>query len=140
MYVENAAEAHLLAADALTPGAPAGRPRLFHQPGRTLELLAVDRRPVGLGRAAADQGVDVAAGGLGAWRGPGMALSPVSPAWRAAHDAVSGGPTGPLPLLRHRRARRDFGYQPRISTAEGMSRLAASWQQEGGPLPVHGSD
>jgi nucleoside-diphosphate-sugar epimerase len=25
-------------------------------------------------------------------------------------------------------ARRDFGYQPRVSTADGLRRLVASWQ------------
>ena len=30
-----------------------------------------------------------------------------------------------------RRAREDFGYHTRISMAEGMRRLAASWRQEG---------
>ena len=43
VYVENAAAAHLLAADALRR--LAGRwPGLFHQPGRAGELLGMDRR------------------------------------------------------------------------------------------------
>jgi 2-alkyl-3-oxoalkanoate reductase len=43
IYVENAAAAHLLAADALVTRLAGLRSRVLHQPGRTGELLGVDQ-------------------------------------------------------------------------------------------------
>ena len=54
IYVENAAEAHLRRpSPAERPDSPARRPGLLPQPGRAGQLLAVDRRDSGVGRAAA---------------------------------------------------------------------------------------
>ena len=130
VYVENAAEAHLLAARALRARIARGRPGLLHQPGRAGELLAVDRRDPGPGRHAAGPQVDVVAGCLGDRGIAGMVLPRASPGERAADDAIPGRPTGALVTISIFAApARTSATSPQVSFAEGMRRLAASWQR-----------
>ena len=125
MYVENAADAHLLAADALKPGSPvAGRPYFISQGERVdlwrwiNEILALAGLPPSRGRFAAV-----------AWT-LGAACEAVYALLR-----LKGEPPMSRFLARQlstshyfdiSRARRDFGYEPKISMAEGMRRLAAA--------------
>jgi 2-alkyl-3-oxoalkanoate reductase len=126
VYVENAATAHLLAADALRPGSPvAGRPYFISQ-GQPVncwdwinELLALAGLP------------------------PVQKSLPLPVAWtigavcEAAYSLLrlSGEPPMSRFLARQlstshyfdiSRARHDFGYEPKISMDEGMRRLAAA--------------
>lgn len=126
VYVENAAAAHLLAADALSPGSPVAGQAYFISQGEPVncwgwinELLAMAGLP------------------------PVRKSLPLSAAWvlGAACEAAYGlfRLQGQPPMSRFlawqmaashyfdiSRARRDFGYEPRISTADGMRRLAAA--------------
>jgi nucleoside-diphosphate-sugar epimerase len=123
-YVENAAAAHLQAADALLPGSPVAGQAYFLSQGEPVNCW---------------QWIDEILGQAG------MAPVPGSISLKAAHSIgavlevahkllrLRGEPrmTRFLALqlgLSHyfdiSRARRDFGYIPRVSTAEGMRRLA----------------
>jgi len=128
-YVENAADAHLQAADALAresphtgPSSPAGKAYFISQ-GEPLncwawinEILAlVDLPPVSKSISGNS------ARRLGAacemlYRSLGLSAEPPMTRFLAAQLGTS-----------HRfdisAARRDLGYQPRVSTAEGMQRL-----------------
>jgi nucleoside-diphosphate-sugar epimerase len=131
VYVENAARAHLLAADALTPGAPPAGRAYFISQGQPLNCWQwIDALLALAGLPPISQSMSLRA----AWL-RGAALECVYRLFRLR---------GEPPMTRFlaaqlarchyfniRAARRDFGYQPRISTEEGMSRLAASWRREG---------
>jgi 2-alkyl-3-oxoalkanoate reductase len=126
VYVENAADAHLLAADALKPDSPvAGRPYFISQ-GEPVncwqwinEILALAGLP------PVQKAISL----------------PVAWTFGAACEVVysllqlKGEPPMSRFLARQlsashyfdiSRARRDFGYEPKISMAEGMRRLAAA--------------
>ena len=126
VYVENAATAHLQAADALTPGSPVAGRAYFISQGEPVNCWAwIDEI--------------LALAGLPPVR---KSLSPPA-AWTlgAVWEAVYAlfGLRGQPPMSRFlarqlaashyfniTRARQDFGYQPKISMAEGMRRLAAA--------------
>ena len=127
-YVDNAAEAHVLAAERLAAdGAPAGRPYFVAngEPRPVRELVNAILRATGLPeeRRTVPFPVAYAAGAL------------LELAWHLARR------TDDPPLTRFvasqlntahwfdlSAARRDLGYEPRVSTAEGLARLAASLQ------------
>jgi 2-alkyl-3-oxoalkanoate reductase len=126
IYVENAAEAHLRTADALRPGSPVAGQAYFLSQGEPVNCWA--------------------------WINQILAIAGLSPvnrriSLRVAYTAgailetlwsLSGRSSEPrmtrflaLQLAKHhyfdiRRARADFGYEPRISTEEGLRRLADS--------------
>jgi nucleoside-diphosphate-sugar epimerase len=123
IYVENAAEAHLQAADALVAGSPVAGNAYFlsqDQPvncwGWMNELLALSGMP------PVEKSISLAA----AWRiGAGFELfykifgissEPPMTRFLAAQFARSH-------YYDISRARRDFGYSPTISTADGMKRM-----------------
>ncbi len=126
VYVENAAAAHLLAADTLKPGSPAAGRAYFISQGEPVNCWAwID--------------AILALAGLPPVR---KSMSPRA-AWLmgAAYESVYRllGLRGQPPMTRFlaaqlstshyfniARARHDFGYEPRISMAEGMRRLAAA--------------
>jgi nucleoside-diphosphate-sugar epimerase len=131
VYVENAATAHLQAADTLLPGSPVAGRAYFLSQGEPVncwdwinQLLALAGLPP----------VDKATSPRTAWwLGALMEL-----AWTLF--PLRGEP----PMTRFlavqmstshfydiSRARRDFGYEPKIPTAEGMRRLAASLDAQG---------
>ncbi len=129
IYVENAALAHLQAADALSPGSPvAGRAYFLSQGepvncwgwiNRILELAGIS--PV---NRCISLRVAYAAGAVleTLWKVTGRTSEPRMTRFLA------------LQLARHHyfdisRARNDFGYEPRIGTEEGLRRLAASWTE-----------
>ena len=130
VYVENAAEAHLQAADALTPGAPVCGRAYFITQGEPVncwqwinEILALaELDPVTkrIGFATAWR--------LGAtleclWKLLGKQDEPRMTRFLAAQLARDH-------YFDITRAREDFGYTPRISTEVGMQRLA-EWIGEG---------
>jgi nucleoside-diphosphate-sugar epimerase len=125
VYVENAAAAHLQAADRLAAGSPVAGQAYFITQGEAVncwqwidELLALHRLP------PIEKSISTAA----AWT--------IGAVLEAAYAALrlKGEPRmtrflacqlGKSHYFSIDRARRDFGYQPRVSTAEGMRRLAA---------------
>jgi nucleoside-diphosphate-sugar epimerase len=123
-YVENAAEAHVRAADALGETASAvGGKAYFLSQGEPVncwkwidEILAlVDLPPVRKSMSlAAAQRIGVACEAL--WRIAGLRSEPPMTRFLASQLATSH-------WFDVTAARRDFGYEPRVSTAEGMRRL-----------------
>jgi 2-alkyl-3-oxoalkanoate reductase len=126
LYVENAAAAHLLAADALRPNSPVAAQPYFISQGEPVncwawidELLALAglppvRKSISL-RAARTIGAAYEV----AYRLLGRRDEPPMSRFLAAQMATSH-------HFNIARARRDFGYEPSISIAEGMRRLAES--------------
>jgi nucleoside-diphosphate-sugar epimerase len=126
VYVENAAAAHLLAADALRPASPVAGRAYFISQGEPVncwkwinELLALAglppvRKSISLRTAWAIGAACEAVYWLLQLRG-----EPPLSRFLAAQLATSH-------YFNISRAREDFGYDPRISMAEGMRRLAAA--------------
>ncbi|MBY0231624.1 MAG: NAD-dependent epimerase/dehydratase family protein, partial [Gemmataceae bacterium] len=130
VYIDNAAEAHLLAADRLEVGSPiAGRAYFISngEPLPTWEL--VDRILAAGGRPPVTRSVSPGLAYLAGWVMEGL--------WGVFR------PWEEPPLTRFvarelatshwfdiGAARRDLGYEPRVSIDEGMRRLAA-WLQRG---------
>ncbi len=125
IYVENAATAHLQAADAMVPGSPVGGQAYFISQGEPVncwdwinEILALaDVPPVKKAISAR------AAKGVGrilewAWTILRRQDEPRMTRFLAAQLSTSH-------YFDISRACRDFGYNPQISTEEGMQRLAA---------------
>jgi len=126
VYVENAAAAHLLAADALRPGSPVAGRAYFISQGEPVrcwawidEILALAGLPpvrTSLPRRAA--WTLGAAYEVAYWVLQRRGEPPLS-RFLAAELAASH-------YFDIGRARRDFGYEPKVSMAEGMRRLAAA--------------
>jgi nucleoside-diphosphate-sugar epimerase len=125
-YIDNAVEAHCQAADALGPGSPVGGRAYFISQGDPVVLAEFMRALT-------------AAAGLF----PRLRRIPYPVAWTLGwlmEKWTARRPAG-IPLLTRflaaelakshyydiGAARRDFGYAPRVSTAEGLARLAASF-------------
>jgi nucleoside-diphosphate-sugar epimerase len=123
IYVENAAAAHLQAADALTPGSPVAGKVYFISQGQPVncwdwinEILALAKLPPvsrSLSYSAA-----TAAGIACEWTWTLLRRrdEPPMTCFLAAQLATSH-------FFDISAARREFGYVPRVSTAEGMERL-----------------
>jgi nucleoside-diphosphate-sugar epimerase len=124
VYVENAAIAHLQAADALTPGSPVAGNAYFLSQGEPVnawkwvdELLAlVDLPPVK--RAVSYRFAYATGTMLEVWyKLFGLKSEPVMTRFLASQLARSH-------YFDITAAKRDFGYSPKIDMKEGMSRLA----------------
>ena len=124
VYVENAADAHLQAADALGPDSPVAGRAYFITQGEPVncwdwinEILAL------VGLEPARKSISLGA----AWR-IGAVLEGVYALLRLRGEPPMTRFLASQLATSHyfdiARARADFGYQPRISTAEGMKRLA----------------
>jgi nucleoside-diphosphate-sugar epimerase len=122
-YVENAAAAHLQAADALQPGSPAaGNAYFINEPEPVNlwnwidDLLSLaDLPPV---RKSIPRGVADALGSLGETIYWTLRLSGEPPMTRFLAQQLSGSHSYQIG-----RAQRDFGYKPLVSAEEGMRRL-----------------
>lgn len=123
VYVENAAAAHLLAADALRPGAPPAGKAYFLSNDEPVNcwqwineiLVLADLPPL---RRRISYRAAYAAGAVleGIWTALGRTNEPRMTRFLAAQLATSH-------YFDISAAKRDFGFQPRISMAEGMRRL-----------------
>lgn len=128
-YVENAAAAHLLAADALTPGSPLGGQGYYISNGEPVncwewinEILAVAGLPPVKRRISFRAAYTAGAMLEGLWTILGRTDEPRMTRFLAAQLATSH-------YFDIAAARRDFGYEPRVSMAQGMERLK-SWLTE----------
>ena len=125
-YVDNAAEAHLLAAERLAgDGAPAGRAYFVAngEPAPVRELVNAILGAAGMAEVTGSVPFPVAyaAGALAelAWRLARRDDDPPLTRFVARQLATDH-------WFDLSAARRDLGYEPKVSTAEGLTRLAAS--------------
>lgn len=131
VYIDNAADAHLLAADRLAPGSPVAGKAYFITQGEPVPLWDLVNRilhAAGLGPVtrSVPAGLAYAAGwvlemvyGVIRPRDEPPMTRFVARELTTAHWFDIGA------------ARRDLGYEPRISLEEGLRRLAASFRQDG---------
>jgi nucleoside-diphosphate-sugar epimerase len=130
-YVENAARAHLQAADALSVDSPVGGSAYFISQGRPVNCWGWINEVL---RLAGLPPVTKSISGRSAWqlgaamertfRLCGLRREPPMTRFLAAQLSTSH-------YFDISRARKDFGYQPSISTEQGMRRLAE--ELPGGP-------
>lgn len=132
IYVENAARAHLQAADALQPGSPVGGRAYFLSQGEPVncwewinQILALAKLPPTTRRISYRAAYAIGAMLEGAYWLLGRSDEPRMTRFLAAQLATSH-------WFDLSRARQDFGYEPYIPTAEGMRRLE-SWLSAGSP-------
>jgi len=124
-YVDNAADAHLRAADHLTPGSVVAGQTYFISQGEPVVLWTfvnqlLDRlgmpkvtRAISYGTARSFGAVlELVYGGLGLREEPRMTRFLAAQLARSHYFDIS-------------RARRDFGYSSRVTTAEGLERLVS---------------
>jgi nucleoside-diphosphate-sugar epimerase len=138
-YVDNAVDAHVLAAERLaTDGAPGGRAYFIAngEPQQVRALVNAILAAAGLPaeRRRVPFPLAYAAGAVaeGAWRVARRSDDPPLTRFVVRQLATDhwfdlGG------------AARDLGYRPRVSTAEGLDALAASLREAPGPRPSDGS-
>ena len=139
VYVENAAEAHLRAAEALVAGSPVCGQAYFISQGEPVRCWEwIDTILACAGLEPVRRGISARAACWAGWA--------CEAAWTLLRLPGEPRMTRFLALQLARshyfsieRARRDFGYQPRVSTADGLRRLAA-WLQAPAPhapSPAH---
>lgn len=122
VYVENAARAHLQAADALAPGSPAAGRAYFISQGEPVNCWAWIDELLSLGeRAPVRRSISLGA----AWR-LGAACEVAYRALRLAKEPPMtrflAAQLGRSHYFDISAARRDFGFEPEISTQEGLRR------------------
>jgi nucleoside-diphosphate-sugar epimerase len=128
-YVENAAAAHLLAADALAPGSPLSGRAYYISNGEPVncwgwisEILALAGLPPVKRRISLRAAYAAGAVLESLWTLLGRRDEPRMTRFLAAQLATSH-------YFDISAARRDFGYEPRVTMAQGMERLK-SWLTE----------
>jgi 2-alkyl-3-oxoalkanoate reductase len=125
VYIDNAADAHLLAADRLTPGSPvAGKPYFISQGDPLPVWDLVNRILDAAGLPPVDRSVPAWAAYLagaaceGVYKALGVASEPPMTRFLARELATAH-------WFNIDAARRDLGYEPGVSIEEGLLRLAA---------------
>jgi nucleoside-diphosphate-sugar epimerase len=129
IYVENAARAHLQAADALRPGSPACGRAYFISQGEPVNCWQwIDQLLALAGLPPVRRSISITA----AW-GVGALLEAAHAVFRRSGEPrmtrFLAAQLGHSHYFDIRRAREDLGYRAEITTAEGMRRLAASWRE-----------
>lgn len=128
-YIDNATEAHVLAGDALSPGAPCAGRAYFISQGEPIVLWSwINELLSALGIPAARRTIshrkarwigallELAYGVLGIRGEPRMTRFLADQLARSHHFSIEA-------------ARRDLGYEPRVSTEEGLRRLVSSLRE-----------
>ncbi len=128
-YIDNAAEAHLLAAKDLSATSPHGGKAYFISNGEPICLWEwIDFIMEGLGRPPVRRSVTTSqawwAGAFLEWTYKTLRLSGEPPMTRYAAYQL-----GTSHYFDISAARRDFGYQPRIGYQEGMQRMLSHFQE-----------
>ncbi len=126
VYVENAAAAHLLAADALAPGSAVAGRAYFISQGEPVRCWAwIDELLQMAGMPPVEKSLSFST----AWTF-GAACEFIYAMLRRKDEPPMSRFAARQMVASHyfdiSRARRDFGYEPKISMAEGMRRLAAA--------------
>ncbi len=130
VYIDNAADAHLLAADLLMPGSTIGGKAYFITQGEPVPLWDLINRilhAAGLGPVtrSVPAGLAYAAGGLLETIYTLFRWDSEPPLTRfVAHELTT------AHWFDIRAARRDLGYRPKVSLEEGLHRLARSLRRE----------
>jgi len=125
-YVDNAAAAHVLAAEKLEPGSPAAGKAYFVTNGEPVELWAF------LNRVLAEAGLPPVTRHVSAWKArlAGRVLERVYRLLRLPGEPSMTRFVAAQLSTSHwydiAAARRDLGYEPRVGTEEGLRRLGAS--------------
>ena len=126
-YIDSAAEAHALAVERLAPGAPPAGRAYFISQGEPVDLWQFVGRLLRLAgappvRRRVPRWLALAAAGLA--EGAGRLLRPAAapPLTRFLVREISSSHWFDISA-----ARRDLGYAPPVSIAEGLRRLARSW-------------
>jgi nucleoside-diphosphate-sugar epimerase len=132
LYVENAADAHLQAADALGNSSPVAGNAYFLSQGEPVncwkwidELLAIAGLPPVEKSISVGWAWRVGAAAEAAYRLLGLRGEPALTRFLAAQ-------LGRSHYFDVGRARRDFGFAPRVSVAEGMQRLRQWYEAQRG--------
>ncbi len=126
IYVENAAAAHLQAADALKPGSPVCGQAYFISQGEPVNCWNwIDHLLEAAGLPRVDKSISLPA----AWR-IGAVMEATYRLFRIRSEPrmtrFLAAQLGKSHYFNISKAQRDFGFRPEISTSEGMFRLAAS--------------
>jgi 2-alkyl-3-oxoalkanoate reductase len=125
-YVDNAADAHLLAACKLVPGSPVAGRAYFVSNGEPVELWAF------LNRVLADAGLPPVTKTVPVWKAKlaGRVLEFLFRVLRLPGEPLMTRFVASQLSTSHwydiSAARRDFGYEPKVSVEEGLKRLAES--------------
>jgi len=130
IYVDNAARAHLQAADELLPGGPVCGKAYFLSQGEPVNCWQWINEILSLaGLPPVERSISVDA----AWR-IGAVLEFVYGTFKLGGEPrmtrFLAAQLGRSHYFNIRRARQDFGYEPAVSTAEGMRRLAEALQSQ----------
>ncbi|MBX9622235.1 MAG: NAD-dependent epimerase/dehydratase family protein [Gemmataceae bacterium] len=122
-YIDNAADAHLLAADRLDIGSPAAGKPYFISDGRPVDLWEF------INAVLAEAGLPPVARAVSAWKArlAGRVLETAHRwLWLPGEPAMTRFVAGQLAASHWydiSAARRDLGYDPKVSTDEGLRRL-----------------
>ncbi len=125
-YVDNAADAHILAADKLAPGSPVAGKAYFLSNGEPVELWNF------INRILAIAGVPPVTNTVSVWKAKlaGRILEGIYGLFRLAGEPPMTRFVAEQLSTSHwydiSAAKRDLGYEPRINIEEGLKRLAAA--------------
>ena len=127
-YVDNAADAHILAADRLMPGSPVAGKAYFISNGEPIDLWTF------INRVLTDAGIPPVTKSVSPWKArlAGRVLETVYRWFRFLGEPPMTRFVAAQLSTSHwfdiSAAKRDLGYHPRVSTEDGLKRLAASFQ------------
>ncbi len=127
IYVTNAADAHLLAAERLTPDSPVGGQAYFLSQGEPVNCWQwIDRLLYLAGQGPVKRAIPLAV----AWHVGHLLEHVHGLCWREREPRMTrflAAQLGRSHYFNIEKARRDLDYRPRVSLEEGMRRLANSW-------------